>query len=102
MKHMVSSVTIGACLVLASVGAVFGAANPSGTGQPSQTCQLLGTPLGSATPGKAGAPTNTGSPFSGGKSDAVYAGGGKNPAPQASSLAVSQYDVACFQQTQIP
>jgi len=53
-----SSVTIAACLLLPSVGAVF-AASPGTGGQPSQSCQVTTT-----TPGNAGVSTTPGSPFS--------------------------------------
>jgi len=35
---LVSSVTVGACLVIFSPGVASAAANPAGTGQPGQTC----------------------------------------------------------------
>jgi hypothetical protein len=90
------------CLALVSialllVGTTAQAADPHGggsTGQPGQTCQDLGDPIPS--PGNsANAP---GSPFNAnGVSGGVYAGtqtqNSNNP------KLVSQYDVACLQQT---
>jgi|tagenome__1003787_1003787.scaffolds.fasta_scaffold18890218_2 hypothetical protein len=75
------AVTLG-CAALAAVPAVaHGAANPNGTGQPSQECGSAGAtsaPAGFATGGFANAENH-------------YANGtGHN---------VSQYDVACFQVT---
>jgi hypothetical protein len=80
---------IASLVMLIPLGAVF-AANPPGTGQPGQSCQVsLITPGNSASaPGSAFNPT--------GVAGSVYAGtqlqNSKNP------HSVSQYDVACFQQ----
>jgi len=70
----------------------FGAGNPSGTGQPSQTC------LSSTAPSEPGhAASASGSAFNenGGTAGSKYAGS----APQNSNNpnSVSQYDVACYQ-----
>ena len=52
MKNLpVASVAIGACLLVLSSGVVFAARNPSGTGQPNQTCQNFGPTV---RPGNAG------------------------------------------------
>ncbi|MGI5140524.1 MULTISPECIES: hypothetical protein [unclassified Streptomyces] len=74
-------------------GAVSAAPNPSGTGQPSQTC---GKENATMTPGQAtGA---TGSPFNpDGHAGTVYAG--EQPQNSNNPKSVSQYDVACFQVT---
>src|SRR5262249_41007009 len=73
-------------------------ANPGTTGQPSKTC---GTPGATATPGNAANPANPGSAFNpGGKADTVYAG--TQPQNSTNPNSVAQYDVACFQNTQIP
>jgi hypothetical protein len=101
MKHIVSSVTIAACLLLPSVGAVFAAANPAGTGQPGQSCQAQ-----TAMPGNSvSSTTSPGSPFlagpmgpTGGVSTTVYAG--TQPQNSNNPHSVSQYDVACFQLSQ--
>jgi hypothetical protein len=67
-------------------GEIRAAVNPSGTGQPSQSCQAEPTqPNGFATGGFI-------------HSTAVYAGTPGTPsAANGNSHAVSQYDVACYQ-----
>lgn len=79
-----------ALTLLAGVPAL--AANPPGTGQPSQSCQAEPTgPAGllSTTNGFATRAVN------------VYAGSPGTPsAANGNSHAVSQYDVACFQVSQ--
>jgi hypothetical protein len=71
---------------LAVPGAISAAVNPSGTGQPSQSCQAEPTqPNGFGTVGFTHA-------------TAVYAGSpGTQSAANGNSAAVSQYDVACYQ-----
>ena len=82
--------------LLLPASAASAAANPSGTGQPSASCQdFQATPTspllvqGFNTAGFAHAET-------------VYAGSDGTPslAHSQSGNAVSQYDVACFQQSQ--
>ena len=73
--------------------------NGNATGQPGQTCQdLIASNMG-ATPGNSGSSPGSGSPFdfANTKSGAKYAGS----APQNSrnTASVSQYDVACSNQT---
>lgn len=75
----------------------FAAANPSGTGQPSQTC-LSGT--APTEPGSAGSASGSAFNENGGTAGAVYAGNGQTTQTPANSAAVSQYDVACFQVSQ--
>jgi hypothetical protein len=68
------------------------AANPPGTGQPSQSCE--DTPV---TPGhSASAPGSAFNPD--GKAGTVYAG--EQPQNSINPHSVSQYDTACFQQAQ--
>jgi hypothetical protein len=105
MKHLLASLTIGACLLLPSAGVVLGAGPPTKpavnptTGQhgsPGFTCTTSGT--GINTPGAAIAAP--GSPFNpGGQAGTVYAGnpGTASAANANSTAAVSQYDVACAQ-----
>ena len=72
--------------IVVPAAAASAAANPSGVGQPSQSCQSLSSaPPGFSTAGFAHAET-------------VYAGS----APQNSNnpKSVSQYDVACYQLSQ--
>ena len=85
-------------LVLAGIALADSTGNQ---GQPSQSCQ---DPATSTTPGNAGNPNNTGSPFSpNGTSGGVYANGFGTGGPNGhitNPTAVSQYDVACFQNSQ--
>jgi hypothetical protein len=91
------ALTGGVCaLVLVPAAAAEAAANPSGSGQPSQSCQDFQTtptsPLlvnGFNTDGFA-------------QAGSVYAGSPGTPslAHAQSPAAVSQYDVACFQLSQ--
>ena len=73
-------------LAVAFAGAVSAAKNPSGTGQPSQSCQAEpAQPNGFGTGGFANA-------------EAKYAGSDGTPSlANGNSHAVSQYDVACYQ-----
>lgn len=74
------------------LGAAFAAANPSGTGQPSQSCQAVGV-----TPGHAA--SAPGSAFNtSGMAGSVYAG--TQPQNSNNTHSVSQYDVGCFQVSQ--
>src|SRR5207248_4290405 len=77
---------------LSLAAGAFAAANPSGTGQPSQSCQAepSGPPgLLSTTNGFATRAVN------------VYAGSPGTPSlANGSEHAVSQYDVACYQVSQ--
>ena len=119
MKHVVASLTIGACLLLSSAGLVFAVESPHGStgphpagapnGQPGTgggvaSCGTLGTPAGTsgAPPGQLGGGLSSMSPFA---LDAAglsknYAGSTTplvNPGNSSSNLhANSQYDVACF------
>lgn len=85
---IVAAASIG---ILAGVAEpAFAAANPSGTGQPNQDCESIGTaPAGFATGGFA-------------RAEDVYAGsdGSASLAHAHSDKAVSQYDVACYQASQ--
>jgi hypothetical protein len=90
VRKFVLGITMSTAIILAGASAAF-AANPPGTGQPSQSCQ---NPLTNTTPGSAAAAP--GSAFNpSGVAGNVYAGNqavnSKNP------TSVSQYDVACFQ-----
>src|SRR5882724_1644183 len=99
MKHVLASLTVAACLLFPSSGAVFA------TGQPG-TSAGVNCGLGSATttPGQAaaspGAPFNEPAPIgispTGGKAGQVYAGSGPSAVHAGSANAVSQYDVACL------
>ncbi len=94
MRNVIALAASAAALMVIGVPA-FGASNPSGTGQPSQTCLSSSAPT---EPGHAAAAP--GSAFNedpGGTAGAVYAGNGISATRAGSSHAVSQYDVACFQ-----
>lgn len=99
MKPVIASLTIGACLLLPSVGVVLAAnphspSNPAGqpTGQPSQSCGSTAAPN---TPGNA--VEAAGSAFNpAGQAPSVYAG--QQPQNSTNPKSVAQYDVACFQQ----
>jgi len=124
MKHVVASLTIGACLLLSSAGLVFAVESPHGStgphpagapnGQPGTggggaSCGTLGTPAGTsgAPPGQLGGGLSSMSPFA---LDAAvpqiqknYAGTSTNPGNSADNAhANSQYDVACFQHMTTP
>jgi hypothetical protein len=103
---LVSLVAVGAYLVIFSPS-VASAANPPGTGQPNQTCQnfvVSGSVL--ATPGQhsgtvvQGAANSPGSVFN--EPGFGSTSGGTGGITYNNVGAPSQYDVACFQQTQIP
>jgi hypothetical protein len=89
--------------LVAAVGVIgtqtaIAAPNPSGTGQPSQTC-LSSTALaepGAAASARGSAFNETGPGIAG----TVYAGSGVSATTAGSTHAVSQYDVACYQVSQ--
>ena len=88
-----TAVAIVALVAFTAAGAV--AANPPGSGQPSQTC------LSSTAPNEPGHASNSpGSPFNeqDGHAGSVYAG--SQPQNSKNTHSVSQYDVACFQVSQ--
>jgi len=93
-------VTLLAALALFAIGvpATFATANPSGAGQPSQTCLSSTAP---SEPGHAaGARGSAFNETTPGTAGTVYAGNGVSATTPANAAAVSQYDVACFQVSQ--
>ncbi len=94
VRRIALGVILGSFVSVASVGVVTAATNPSGTGQPDQSCQAEPTgPAGilSTTNGFATVAVN------------VYAGSPGTPSlANGNSAAVSQYDVACFQVSSRP
>jgi hypothetical protein len=85
----VTSVVLTSAVVGIASGGVAYAANPPGTGQPSQSCgsdMAPDSPAGFNTQGFSNA-------------ESVYAGSDGTPSANHanSGAAVSQYDVACFQ-----
>ena len=73
----------------------FGAGNPSGTGQPSQTCLSATAP---SEPGNAASAPGSAFNENGGIAGSMYAG--SQPQNSNNPKSVSQYDVACFQVSQ--
>ena len=122
MKHVVASLTIGACLLLSSAGVVFAAnahkeTTGSGTGAPGIQNGTGGTGVASCGGTQTSPPgqttnTTTHSPFpaSGGavgSSAGTYAGSPTGPGnygagttgtANTNTAANSQYDLACLQQ----
>ena len=122
MKHVVASLTIGACLLLSSAGVVFAAnahnaTTASGTGATGTTNGTGGTGVAScgsggtsvlltqaSPPGQANNPSNN-SPFPAELKTPTpnYAGSPLSPAnsgpknPDSNAHPNSQYDNACFQ-----
>lgn len=92
-------------IVALPVGGVYAAPNPSGSGQPNQTCQLINaTPTnpsgatGAFYPGNA--QSAQGSVFA--EPGGVFTSGGTGGQQYNAVGAPSQYDVACFQMSQKP
>lgn len=89
MRRILTAVVAGVALSLLAVAGPALAANPPGTGQPGQSCQALEP----HTPGHSA--DSPGSPFNEPGINSVNGGvGGQHYS------ASSQYDVACFQQSQ--
>jgi hypothetical protein len=88
MRRILASLVAAVALSLLSVAGPALAANPPGTGQPNQSCQALEP----NTPGHSA--DSPGSPFNEPGINSVNGGvGGQHYS------AISQYDVACFQQS---
>lgn len=81
-----------ALLLAIPLGTAFALANPSGTGQPNQSCQAVGVTPGNASNAQ-GSAFNTS-----GVAGMRYAG--QQPQNSNNPKSVSQYDVACFQVSQ--
>lgn len=89
MRRLIAILTIviAGGFPLVGAGTSFAAANPSGHGQPNQSCEEQpSAPPGFSSPGFA-------------KAELVYAGG-ENSHSADNPHAVAQYDVACFQVSQ--
>src|SRR5947209_17706992 len=91
----ISTTILVVVLAFPPVTLVFAAGNPSGTGQPNQTC------LSSTAPNEPGnASSAPGSAFNenGGTAGSVYANPGSTGGTASGNThVVAQYDVACFQ-----
>jgi hypothetical protein len=81
-----------AALVTAGAAPAMAAGNPSGTGQPSQTCLSSTAPQ---EPGNAASARGSAFNENGGIAGSMYAG--SQPQNSKNSKSVSQYDVACYQ-----
>lgn len=98
MKRMLAVGALVAAVFGSTGGTALAAANPNGTGQPSQTCLSSTAPT---EPGKAAsAPGSAFNETGPGKAGTVYAGNGVSATTAKSGAAVSQYDVACYQVSQ--
>ena len=86
MRKLKAFVVVAAFLVLSVPTALAGNPSPSGTGQPSQSCQA--EPTG---------PPGITSTTNGFATKAVNVYAGAQPQNSRNPQSVSQYDVACFQ-----
>jgi hypothetical protein len=95
IRKLILGVSLSTAIVLAGASAAF-ADSTVATGQPSQSCQAQ--PPGSTPGNSVSAPGSVFNPN--GVSGTVYAGntGSASLAHANSANAISQYDVACFQQ----
>jgi len=127
-KHLIASLTIGACLLLPSAGVVFAGPLGTDTGQPGSGSDAVlgGVHCGTAStggvlsPGNSTAPANNASAFNGSATNVgpngqpvggnLFASSTNNPSsgalsqPGAQSMAAkngSQYDIACFNSSQL-
>ncbi len=94
MNRMFAVAALVTAMFGSTIGTALAAANPSGTGQPSQTCLSSTAP---SEPGNAGSASGSAFNENGGTAGSVYAGNGVSATTPANSNAVSQYDVACYQ-----
>ena len=96
MRSLFAAVAV--CFAFAGAGSTAAlAANPPGTGQPNQTCQLI-SPTNAFAPGNAS--SSPGSVFN--EPGINSTNGGKGGQQYNLVGAPSQYDVACFQQASKP
>ncbi|MEJ1938489.1 hypothetical protein WDZ92_50485, partial [Nostoc sp. NIES-2111] len=95
MRRLFTSLTLAASMLGASVGCSLAAGNPSGTGQPNQTC---GSSVATFEPGHASSAPGSAFNENGGIAGSMYAG--QQPQNSKNPKSVSQYDVACFHVTQ--
>ncbi len=95
MKRVMLSMMAALVVLALALGAVSTAraANPPGTGQPSQSCQAQ-----PSSPGNASSSPGSAFNLTSGVAGGVYAGQPGTPSStNGSPKAVGQYDVACFQ-----
>ena len=99
MRRLLAAMAIAGFMV-AIPSAAFANPSPNGPGQPGAPGTTCGSPNATSTPGNS---ANANSVFNGtGQASSVYAGNpGTASAANANSVhAVSQYDIACFQNSQ--
>ena len=105
MRHVIASLTTGACLLLAAAGTAFaggGNISPTGTGQPGAPNNNC-APTNTTSPGlSAMAPGSAFNETPGGTAGGVYAGNGAPSLNGNQSKAIAQYDVACFKNQSLP
>jgi len=89
MRKLLLAFVVTGAMSLAGAAPALAAANPSGTGPPSQSCQDIEA-AGGTTPGHAA--SSPGSPFNEPGINSVNGGTGGQHYSES-----SQYDVACFQ-----
>ena len=94
MRAFVAATAVTILFALTAVGA-FAGGNPSGTGQPSQTCL---SPTAPSEPGQAANASGSAFNENGGTAGSMYAG--SQPQNSNNPKSVSQYDVACYQVSQ--
>lgn len=92
MRTAVTAALLTGFLVVAGAAPALAAGNPSGTGQPGQSCQDVEA-AGGTTPGNAS--SSPGSPFN---EPGINSANGGTGGQHYSGT--SQYDVACFQVSQ--
>jgi len=103
MRRLLLAFAIAVCAM--PVVAVNAATNPSGTGRPNQTCQVINAtpsnPSGATGPFYPGNSQNApGSVFA--EAGGTFANGGTGGQAYNNAGAPSQYDVACYQMSQKP
>jgi hypothetical protein len=100
MRILITAMFAAIVCALPAAGALAGG-NPSGTGQPNQSCQAQPTEPGHAALARGSAfnEPSAANPL-GGIAGQMYAGNGQNTNTPANGHAVAQYDVACYQVSQ--
>ncbi len=91
LQRICLATTIVAVLIGAAAPALAGSGDPSGTGQPSQSCQSQPSSPGGAS----SAPGSAFNEVPGGTAGSKYAG--NQPQNSKNPNSVAQYDVACYQ-----
>lgn len=95
MRKLMIAVTLAGAMAGATSLPVLAGGNPSGTGQPSQTCLSSTAP---SEPGNAASAPGSAFNENGGTAGSMYAG--SQPQNSNNPKSVSQYDVACYQVSQ--